>query len=129
MTRATRKPYRENAADDFCNNLIYNCRGGYVDDGHGNRANSPVNLHKNYYRRGPQTMDRMYPYALSTFMNYYVRDNYFEDWGLQDHPKHWKPANQPGGVPQWIQFNNNGGEIDQPAKVPPIALVDAKEVY
>lgn len=33
-------PYRENAASDFCNNLIYNCRGGYVDDGHGAAAKS-----------------------------------------------------------------------------------------
>src|SRR5262245_49152263 len=122
-------PYRENAASDFCNNLIYNCRGGYADDGHGNRARSAVNLHKNYYKRGPQTMDRMYPYALSPQMDYYVKDNYFEDWGYQDHPKHWKPANQPGGVPRWIQFNNNGGELDKPAKVPPVETVDAKEVY
>jgi pectate lyase len=122
-------PYRENAASDFCNNLIYNCRGGYTDDGHGNRARSPVNLHRNYYRRGPQTLERMYPYALSTQMTYYVKDNYFEDWGYQNHPRHWKPANQPGGVPRWIQFNNNGGELDQPAKVPPIEMVDAKQVY
>lgn len=122
-------PYRENAADDFCNNIIYNCRGGYVDDGHGNRAKSPVNLHKNYYRRGPQTVDRVYPYALSPDMTYYVRDNFFEDWGYQNHPRHWKPASHPGGVPRWIQFNNNGGEIDVPAKTPPIELVDAKEAY
>ena len=47
---------------EFCNNVIYNCRGGYVDDGHGVRAKSPVNLHKNYYRRGPQTEERLYPY-------------------------------------------------------------------
>ena len=39
-------PYRKNAAGDFCNNVIYNCRGGYVDDGHGARAKSPVNLHR-----------------------------------------------------------------------------------
>ena len=57
-------PYRENAADDFCNNLIYNCRGGDADDGHGKRAKSAVNLYKNYYRRGPQTLERIYPYAL-----------------------------------------------------------------
>jgi hypothetical protein len=122
-------PYRENAADDFCNNLIYNCRGGYTDDGHGKRARSPVNLHKNYYRRGPQTLERMYPYALSPQMTYYVKDNYFEDWGYQDHPRHWKPAKQPGGVPRWIQFNNNGGELEKSAQTPPIALVDAKQVY
>lgn len=122
-------PYRENAADDFCNNLIYNCRGGYTDDGHGNRAKSPVNLRKNYYRRGPQTIDRMYPYALSTFMSYYVKDNYFEDWGYQDHPKSWKPSNQPGGVPKWIQFNNNGSELSEPGQVPAITTQDAKEVY
>jgi hypothetical protein len=122
-------PYRENAAGDFCNNVIYNCRGGYVDDGHGSRAKSPVNLHKNYYRRGPQTEGRLYPYALSPNMAYYVRDNYFEDWGYQDHPRHWKPANQPGGVPRWIQFNNNGEEIETPAKTPAIELVDAKEAY
>jgi pectate lyase len=118
-------PYRENAAGDFCNNLIYNCRGGYVDDGHGNRAKSAVNLHKNYYRRGPNTLERMYPYALSPNMTYYVKDNYFEDWGMQDHPKHWMF----GKVPRWIQFNNNGGELDKPAKVPPIEMVDAKQVY
>ncbi len=122
-------PYRENAASEFCNNLIYNCRGGYVDDGHGDRAQSSVNLHRNYYRRGPQTQDRMYPYALSPNMTYYVRDNYFEDWGYQNHPRHWKPANQPGGVPRWIQFNNNGGELDAPAKTPEITLVDAQSAF
>jgi hypothetical protein len=122
-------PYRENAADDFCNNLVYNCRGGYTDDGHGNRARSPVNLHRNYYRRGPQTTGRMYPYALAPQMDFYVRDNYFEDWGYQGHPRHWKPAGQPGGVPRWIQFNNNGREIDAPAPVPPVEMVDAKQVY
>lgn len=122
-------PYRENAAGDFCNNLIYNCRGGYADDGHGNRARSPVNLHKNYYKRGPQTLERMYPYALSPQMDYYVKDNYFEDWGYQGHPKHWKFGNQPGGVPRWIQFNNNGREISEPAKAPPVQTVDAKKVY
>ncbi len=122
-------PYRHNAAGDFSNNLIYNCRGGYTDDGHGERANSPVNLHRNYYKRGPQTMERMYPYALSPSMSYYVRDNFFEDWGYQDHPRHWKPANQPGGVPRWIQYNNNGNEIDEPASCPPITMQDAKEIY
>jgi len=122
-------PYRENAADDFCNNVIYNCRGGYTDDGHASRAKSAVNLYKNYYRRGPQTLDREYPYALSPMMSYYVRDNFFEDWGYQGHPRSWKAANQPGGVPRWIQFNNNGQELDAPAKTPPIELVDAKEAY
>jgi pectate lyase len=122
-------PYRENAADDFCNNLIYNCRGGYTDDGHGDRAKSPVNLHKNYYRRGPQTIERLYPFALSTYMNYYVKDNYFEDWGYQDHPKSWKPSNQPGGVPKWIQFNNNGGELKEPGQVPTITTQDARDIY
>lgn len=122
-------PYRENAASDFCNNLIYNCRGGYTDDGHGNRARSPVNLHKNYYRRGPQTMERMYPYALSPQMDYYVKDNFFEDWGYQGHPRHWKFGNQQGGVPRWIQFNNNGREINEPATVPPVQTVDARDVY
>jgi hypothetical protein len=122
-------PYRENAAGDFCNNVIYNCRGGYTDDGHGNRAKSPVNMHRNYYRRGPQTEGRMYPYALSPSMAYYVRDNFFEEWGYQGHPRHWKPANQPGGVPRWIQFNNNGQEIVEPAKTPAIELVDAKQAY
>jgi hypothetical protein len=108
-------PYRENAPGDFCNNLIYNCRGGYADDGHGNRARSPVNLHKNYYKRGPQTLERMYPYALSPQMDYYVKDNYFEDWGYQGHPKHWKFGKD---MPRWIQFNNNGRELEQPAKTP-----------
>jgi pectate lyase len=122
-------PYRENATSEFCNNVIYNCRGGYTDDGHGERAKSPVNLHKNYYRRGPQTEGRLYPYALSPHMTYFVRDNYFEDWGYQDHPRHWKPANQPGGVPRWIQFNNNGGELKAPGQTPAIELVDAQAAY
>jgi pectate lyase len=116
-------PYRENAAGEFCNNVVYNCRGGYTDDGHGDLAKSAVNLHKNYYLRGPQTLERMYPYALSPAMDYYVRDNYFEDWGVQHHPKHWKYG---GNTPRWLQFNNNGREIDQPAKTPPITIVDAQ---
>ncbi len=119
-------PYRENAASEFCNNLIYNCRGGYADDGHGNRAKSAVNLYKNYYVRGPQTLERMYPYALSPEMDYYVKDNFFEDWGLQHHPKHWKYG---GTTPRWLQFNNNGRELDKPAQAPPIETVDAREVH
>lgn len=118
-------PYRENAACEFTNNLIYNCRGGYADDGHGNRAKSPVNLHKNYYLRGPQTLERMYPYSLSPQMDYYVRDNYFEDWGLQHHPRHWKYG---GNTPRWLQFNNSGRELDQPARVPPVETVGPREV-
>ncbi len=121
-------PYRANAASDFCNNLIYNCRGGYVDDGHGVRAKSPVNLYQNYYRRGPQTQDRMYPFALSPHMSYYVRDNFFEDWGYQGHPRHWKWGG-PDGAPRWVQFNHNGRELDAPAKTPEIELVDAKVAF
>jgi hypothetical protein len=122
-------PYRENAAGDFCNNVIYNCRGGYADDGHGVRAESAVNLHNNYYRRGPQTQGRLYPYALSPHMSYYVRDNYFEDWGYQGHPRHWKWGNQPGSAPKWMQFNHNGRELDAPAKTPEIKLVNAKAAF
>lgn len=118
-------PYRENAASDFCNNLIYNCRGGYADDGHGARAKSAVNLYKNYYLRGPDTQSRMYPYALSPDMDYYVRDNYFADWGLQHHPKHWRYG---GDTPRWLQFNNNGRELDEPAKTPSIETVEAEKV-
>ncbi|KAA5542692.1 pectate lyase precursor [Roseiconus nitratireducens] len=121
-------PYREHAANDFCNNLIYNCRGGYADDGHGAAAKSPVNLYQNYYRRGPQTQDRMYPFALSPHMSYYVRDNYFEDWGDQGHPRHWKWGG-PDRAPKWVQFNNNGRELDAPAKTPPIELVDAETAF
>ncbi|MEO1525911.1 MAG: hypothetical protein AAFX06_10765 [Planctomycetota bacterium] len=58
-------PYRNNAACDFCNNVVYNCRGGYSEDGHGKQANSAVNLFNNYYRRGAQTQERLYPFALS----------------------------------------------------------------
>jgi len=122
-------PYRENAASDFCNNLIYNCRGGYVDDGHGVRAKSPVNLYKNYYRRGPQTRDRIYPYALSPHMSFYVRDNFFEDWGYQGHPRHWNWGGPPDGVPKWIQFNKNGRELEAPATTPDIELVDPKAAF
>ena len=122
-------PYRQNAANDFCNNVIYNSRGGYTDDGHGGRAKSPVNLYKNYYRRGPQTQERLYPYALSPHMSYYVRDNFFENWGYQGHPRHWNWGRPPTGVPSWIQFNKNGKELDTPASTPAINLVDAKQAY
>ena len=121
-------PYRENAASEFCNNVIYNCRGGYVDDGHGDRARSPVNIHGNYYRRGPQTQDRIYPFALSPHMSYYVRDNYFEDWGYQGHPQHWTWGG-PDRAPKWVQFNNNGRELDGPAMTPEIELLDATAAY
>jgi pectate lyase len=122
-------PYRQNATDEFCNNLIYNCRGGYTDDGHGSKAGSPVNLYRNYYRRGPQTLGRIYPYALSPVMEYYVKDNYFEDWGYQGHPRYWTYPNQPGGAPKWIQFNNNGKEISEPGKAPLINTSDAKDIF
>jgi pectate lyase len=122
-------PYREEAADEFCNNVVYNCRGGYTDDGHGNRARSAVNLYRNYYKRGPQTMERIYPYALSPFMDYYVKDNYFEDWGTQGHPKGWKYTNQPGGVPTWIQMNNNGRELSEKAPAPSVTTSDARENF
>jgi pectate lyase len=123
-------PYRVNSAGDFCNNLIYNCRGGYTDDGHGGKGKSPVNLHKNYYRRGPST-DRLYPFALSPDMDYYVKDNYFEDWGYQDHPRHWTYSNDPALIkpPSWIQFNNNGGELSEPGQVPSITSQDAMDIY
>jgi pectate lyase len=121
-------PYLEEATDEFCNNLIYNCRGGYTDDGHGNKAGSPVNLYKNYYRRGPQTFERMYPYALSPFMDYYVKDNYFEDWGYQDHPKHWKTSNNANEIPEWIQYNNNGNELSDPGQAPAIKTQDAMDI-
>lgn len=121
-------PYRENAAGDFCNNLVYNCRGGYVDDGHGVKARSSVNLHRNYYRRGPQTEHRIYPYALSPLMSYYVRDNYFEDWGYQGHPRHWNWGGR-DAPPKWVQFNRNGKELKTPARTPKIELVDAKESF
>jgi pectate lyase len=49
-----------------------------------------------------------------------------ESWGVQGHPRHWKFGK---GVPRWIQFNNNGREIEEPAKVPAVHTVDAKEVY
>lgn len=121
-------PYREHAAGDFCNNVIYNCRGGYVDDGHGANARSPVNLNRNYYRRGPQTIDRIYPFALSPQMNYFVRENFFEGWGYQGHPRHWNWGGK-DAAPKWVQFNRNGGELDAPAPTPPIRIVDAKEAY
>jgi pectate lyase len=119
-------PERENGASDFCNNVIYNCRGGYCEDGHGARARSGVNLYKNFYRRGPQTKDRIYPYALSPQMDYYVKDNFFEDWGYQGHPRHWKYGRD---MPPWVQFNNNGRELEQPAQTPAIETVDARQAY
>lgn len=74
-------------------------------------------------------MGRMYPYALSPVMDYYVKDNYFEDWGYQNHPKYWKYQNQPGGGPKWVQFNNNGKELSEPGKAPLINTIDAKDIF
>ncbi|WP_437200952.1 pectate lyase family protein [Planctomicrobium sp. SH664] len=122
-------PYRENAAGDFCNNVIYNCRGGYSDDGHGGRARSPVALHQNYYRRGPQTLARMYPFALSPEMSYFVSGNFFEDWGEQGHPRHWRSDGQAGAAPRWIQFNNNGKEIAELPSLPPVELTTPQQAY
>ncbi len=122
-------PYRENATSEFCNNLVYNTRGGYTDDGHGKNARSAVNIYRNYYLRGPQTLNRIYPFALSPSMNYYIKDNYFEEWGYQHHPKFWKYPDQNGGVPAWIQFNNNGKELSARAEAPEINTRDAREIY
>ncbi len=55
---------KRNILNKLISSLIVLCRP---------RANRP--------RRGPQTEERLYPYALSPNMTYYVRDNYFEDWG------------------------------------------------
>jgi hypothetical protein len=32
-------------------------------------------------------------------------------------------------VPRWLQFNNTGRELEEPAPVPAIQMVDAREVY
>ncbi|MBL6704619.1 MAG: hypothetical protein ISQ06_00800 [Planctomycetaceae bacterium] len=61
-------------------------------------------------------------------MSYYIRDNFFEDWGYQGHPRQWKRGGH-DRAPKWVQFNNNGLELDAPAKTPEIELVNAKVAY
>lgn len=57
-------------------------------------------------------------------MSYYMEGNFFEYWGMQDHSKHWTF----GKVPRWIQFNNNGGKLEKPAKRP-VELMEARQAY
>jgi len=118
-------PYRENAADDFRNNLIYDCYGGLTHDGHDPGINSPINDFYNYTKRGPSCMDKIYPFATITGIDYYIKGNYFEDWGLQDHPHYWTWG---GTTPSWVQFNQNGNVLTEPANVPPITTHPVTDV-
>ena len=38
-------------------------------------------------------------------MSYFVRDNFFEGWGFQGHPRHWKLGG-PDLAPKWVQSHN-----------------------
>jgi hypothetical protein len=118
-------PYRANAASDFRNNLIYNVYGGLTHDGHQNNIQSPLNNFNNYWKRGPDSMSRIYPFANYDVVDYYIEDNYFEDWGLQDHPAFWSWST----APSWVQFNQNGGVLTAPADVPPVTTQTALETY
>jgi len=120
-------PYNKNQAGDFCNNLVYNCRGGYCEDGHGVNAKSPVNLYANYYKRGPRTMSRIYPFAFIPSMEYFVKDNFFEGWGYQDHPGSWKRVKEGGDAPSWMQFNTHGTALTNKAQTPEIRVQTAQE--
>jgi hypothetical protein len=120
-------PYNQDQACDFVNNLVYNCRGGYCEDGHGGNAKSPVNLYANYYRRGPRTMERIYPFAFIPGMEFYVKDNCFEGWGYQDHPKFWKRVSEGGNAPRWMQFNTHGEVLQEKAWTPEIRTQTAEE--
>lgn len=118
-------PYRANAACDFRNNLIYNVYGGLTHDGHQDNIQSPINNFNNYWRRGPNSIDRIYPFANYNVVDYYIADNYFEGWGYQDHPAFWSWST----APSWMQFNQNGGVLTTPADVPPVATQTAIEAY
>ena len=59
-------------------------------------------------------------------MSYYVHDNFFEGWGYKGHPRHWEWGG-PNRAPKWVQFNQQGQELEAPAATPDIATTDAKE--
>ncbi len=118
-------PYRANAACDFRNNLIYNVYGGLTHDGHQDYIQSPLNNFNNYWRRGPNSIDRIYPFANFDIVDYYIEDNYFEGWGLQDHPAFWSWST----APSWVQFNQNGGVLASPADVPFVTTQTALKTY
>jgi pectate lyase len=117
-------PYRTDAADDFRNNVVYNCYGGLTCDGHETNVQSAINLHHNYWKRGPSCWDRIYPYATVSGLDYYIANTYFEGWGIQGHPAYWSYATTPG----WVQFNNSGNVLTTPAYVPPITTHQVTDV-
>ncbi len=117
-------PYRSNAADDFRNNLVYDCYGGLTHDGHSPGIQSPLNNLNNYWKRGPSCWTKIYPFATITGVDYYIDNNYFEDWGIQGPPQYWTY----GSTPSWVQFNNNGNAIALPGYVPPITTDPVMDV-
>ncbi len=117
-------PYRENAAMDFRNNLIYDCEGGLNHAGRTTAA-SPINYLNNYWRKGPQSMDHIYPFATYPDIDYYIANNYFEGWGLKGHPAYWSHST----TPKWVQYNTKGAVITSPACVPPITTDPVMDVY
>jgi hypothetical protein len=109
-------PYRYNASDDFRNNLVYNCYGGLTHDGHEVNVRSPLNNFYNYWKRGPSSWAKIYPFATVPGPQYYIDNNYFEGWGLQGHPAYWTYVT----APAWVQFNNSGAVITEPGDTPPV---------
>jgi len=117
-------PYRQNAACDFVNNLIYDCYGGLTHDGHQGNVQSPINNYNNYWRKGPSYY-RIFPFANFDMVDYYIKDNYYEGWGLKGHPKYWTDSD----TPSWVQFNQDGGELLSPGRTPPITTTTALECF
>jgi pectate lyase len=118
-------PYEANAPADFRNNVVYNVRNALGHAGHQDNIQSPINVFNNYYKRGPD-VERLYPFALWNGVSYYIDNNFIEGWGLVGNPKDWSW----GGVPPWIQFNQNGTKLNSAAAVTPnITTHTALEAY
>ena len=117
-------PYRQNAACDFINNLIYDCYGGLNHAGHQPNIQSPINVYNNYWRKGP-SYERIFPFANFDGVDYYITDNYYENWGLKGHPRYWTWSE----APTWVQFNQDGEELLSPAPTPPITTTTAMACF
>jgi len=117
-------PYLRNAACDFVNNLVYDCYGGLTHDGHHPAIQSAINLYNNYWRKGP-SYHRIYPFGNCNGVDYYIKDNYFEDWGLKGHPKYWTWSE----APSWVQFNQDGEELLTPGEAPPLTTTTALNCF
>jgi len=106
-------PYGSDGHDDFRNNVIYDCQMGQTWEGHVG-GTAIVNNHFNYWRRGPQTFDSIYPFRTVDYAEYYANSNYYEGWGIQGSPMYWTEAT----TPEWVRYNHWGIDVPHPGYVP-----------